>query len=478
MDERDDASRLTPQKQRLVELLWPAAATNMVIYVAAVLTGSLPLALLNPYWELRFIALLVDNGGFALMGFVLAYLAAWLDPANLRLELRCQRLRSLAVAVVLGFLLLVPLQPLASWNALAGQMREQAYQRQLLERQFASWRSALLQASDSRNLLARFKALNGPGIEKDDLKLPWPQLRQRLLEGLVKAKADALKAHSGPTNVQIWDTVQESLRRMVAAFALALAFAAGAQWPGSRRSLLEGWVSWSAQRRARRAFWMQQRRQWREQRRQLQDSLRAVELSRQPVPVPVPEEPGSGPALPGLQYTFQFNSRLLELGADAAREQGQIADFLLSAVEDDSLVLALRCLPDGSCGLSFSRPVWFSAFTVAAGVPPDFQRGIGFREDDLQRLYPARAWDGGMTYVVDWPSRIGSDEPLWIDGGWPQGLSQAAGIVDPCLTIAEVTVVEPPPSLRKALAEEWEGLRQIGRRLLRRGPPVNSRAWP
>jgi hypothetical protein len=466
MDEQDDASRLAPQKQRLVELLWPAAAANLVIYVAAVLTGSLPLALLNPYWELRFIALLVDNGGFALMGFVLIHLAAWLDPANLRLELRCQQVRSLAVAVVLGFLLLIPLQSLASWNALAGQSREQAYQRQLLERQFAGWRSALQQASDARNLLARFKVLNGPGIEEADLRLPWPQLRQRLLEGLAKAKADALKAHPGPSNVLIWETIQESLRRMVAAFALALAFAAGARWPGEQQSLLEGWVTgW-----ARRAFRMEQRRQWREQRRQLQDSVRAVELSRQPLPVPMPEEPESGPALPGLQYTFQLNSRLLELGADAAREQGQIADFLLAAVEDDSLVLALRCLPGGCCGLSFSRPVWFSAFTVAAGVPAGFQRGIGFREGDRQVLHPVRAWDGGMTYGVDWPSRIGPDEPLWMDGVWPQGLNQPAHSGDdPCLALEALTVVEPPPSLRRALAEEWDSWRQFVRRLLRRG---------
>ena len=114
---------LTP---RLVELLSYAGSANLLIFAAVVLFGAMPIALLNPYWELRVAALLVENGGYALMGVILIHMAAWLAPEDLGLSARCRQIRGLAVAVTIGYLLLIPLQPVATLTSLANQASIQA----------------------------------------------------------------------------------------------------------------------------------------------------------------------------------------------------------------------------------------------------------------------------------------------------------------------------------------------------------------
>jgi hypothetical protein len=474
MDSRQEPLQQEPRTFQLVDLLGPAASANLLIYFGAVAAGALPLALLNPFWQLRFIALLVDNGGYALMGFVLIHLAVWFDPEDRRLGLRCNQARSLAVAVTLGFLLLIPLQPWATWNSMAGQVRVQAQERRVVEQQFSSWKRALNGATDVQDLRTRFRALSGPAIGEAESRLPWPQLRQQLLVGLAKARSDALSAHAGPSNVQIWGVVQESLRRMVAAFALALAFAAGAQLPGEQRSLLGWWLASSQERQGRRAMRIQQRRLQMEQRQRLRQTLRAMEQSRQEQPLAIPAQSAGAGLLPSFQYTFRFpevaeSAQRAALADVAATGRGQEAgggdELGLASLEDPTLLLTIRSAPAGSApngavALFFNRSVRLSAFTVAEQSLSGRKSSIGFRWGDNHSVQGPYAWVGGFRYTLEQPLLLELDEPLWLEGAGPQGLSISTGTGEPCVPLAEITVVEPPPSLRMALQEELESWRR------------------
>ncbi|MCX5947119.1 MAG: hypothetical protein NTY67_02670 [Cyanobacteria bacterium] len=479
MDSRQEPLQQEPRTFQLVDLLGPAASANLLIYIGAVAAGALPLALLNPFWQLRFIALLVDNGGYALMGFVLIHLAVWFDPEDRRLGLRCNQARSLAVAVTLGFLLLIPLQPWATWNSMAGEVRLQAQERRVVEQQFSSWKRALNRATDVQNLRTRFRALSGPAIGEAESRLPWPQLRQQLLVGLVKARADALSAHAGPSNVQIWGVVQESLRRMVAAFALALAFAAGAQLPGEQRSLLGWWLASSQERQGRRAMRIQQRRLQKEQRQRLRQTLRAMEQSRQEQPLASPAQSTGSGLLPSFQYNFRFaevaetaqRAALADVAAAGRGQEPGGGDGLgLASLEDPTLLLTIRSAPAGSApngsapnaavALFFNRSVRLAAFTVAEQSLSGRKSSIGFRCGDNHSLQGPYAWVGGFRYTLDQPLLLELDEPLWLEGAAPQGLIPPTGTAEPCVPLAEITVVEPPPSLRMALQEELESWRR------------------
>jgi hypothetical protein len=411
----------------------------------------------------------VDNGGYALMGFVLIHLAVWFDPEDRRLGLRCNQARSLAVAVTLGFLLLIPLQPWATWNSMAGQVRIQAQERRVVEQQFSSWKRALNRATDVQDLRTRFRALSGPAIGEAESRLPWPQLRQQLLVGLAKARSDALSAHAGPSNVQIWGVVQESLRRMVAAFALALAFAAGAQLPGEQRSLLGWWLASSQERQGRRAMRIQQRRLQKEQRQRLLQTLRDMEQSRQEQPLAIPAQSTGAGLLPSFQYTFRFpevaeSAQRAELADVAATDRGLEAgsgDALgLASLEDPTLLLTIRSASNGSMALFFNRSVRLSAFTVAEQSLSGRKSSIGFRCGDNHSLQGPYTWVGGFRYTLGQPLLLELDEPLWLEGAGPQGLIPPMGTGEPCVPLAEITVVEPPPSLRMALQEELESWRR------------------
>lgn len=84
--------RLAQQGTTLARRLGVLPLPLFLTYGAVVLTDIVPLQLLDPLWQQRFCALLVDNAGFPLMGLAFLHLAAYLDPGNGRLSARRDRL--------------------------------------------------------------------------------------------------------------------------------------------------------------------------------------------------------------------------------------------------------------------------------------------------------------------------------------------------------------------------------------------------
>lgn len=416
----------------------------------------MPIALLNPYWELRVAALLVENGGYALMGVILIHMAAWLAPEDLGLSARCRQIRGLAVAVTIGYLLLIPLQPVATLTSLANQASIQASERRKIEQQFAEWRSALNNASNVQELRIRFKALKGPEIAEADSALSWSRQRQQLFEGLNKARADALNAQSGPSNVQIWEIVQVSLRRMMLAFALALGFAAAAESQHSEGTLLHRCLEAFEKYRLHRAWGREQRRQQQEQRQWWQQNVRAVEQSRREQPELVSAEPGGDQFLPGLQYTFAF----MQLPAEDSDQSLELTehsnDFKFASVEDADFVVEITISSDDSCELMFTRPVQITGFIVADGIDSGHEQEISFSRGGDVVFCSVAAWHAGFHDDLADLLFLEQGESLAMNGVGPLLSGAQSGLTGSWLPLAAITVVVPPPSLRAALKEELE----------------------
>ncbi len=212
----------------------------LLVFLAFALTDSLPLQLLNPTWQLRFANRMVNTGIIALVGFLLLHLAVHLDPASTALRTPLKTSRQWALAAVIGFLLLLPLQAVATWRVLAQSSGEQRAQRQQLAEGLAGIRRAVDAAASGVDLQARFSRLPGPKPELPAaaFTLPLPQLKRQLLVELQKTEDRINERFRGPTPAEVWSLGQGLVRVTVAALGFALAFAAGAQVPGSSQPLL------------------------------------------------------------------------------------------------------------------------------------------------------------------------------------------------------------------------------------------------
>ena len=89
-------------------------ALVLFVLFAPLVAGALwKVQLLNPLWQLRLAGSLVNGAPFALLGLALLQIAVELGPHDPLLKSRQKLCSQLAVAVALGFLLLLPLQGVA-----------------------------------------------------------------------------------------------------------------------------------------------------------------------------------------------------------------------------------------------------------------------------------------------------------------------------------------------------------------------------
>lgn len=87
------------------------ALVLFLLFACLLAAALLPLQLLDPGWQLRMIATLINGAPFALLGLALLPIAVELGPHDPRLQNRQQLCSQLAVAAALGFLLLLPCRP-------------------------------------------------------------------------------------------------------------------------------------------------------------------------------------------------------------------------------------------------------------------------------------------------------------------------------------------------------------------------------
>lgn len=199
------------------------------------LLGANPM---DPTWQDQFVDLLVTQGLLPFLGFVLLHLAVFLQPQHDRLRRRLRLVRRLAVPVVIGYVLLVPLQFSSSYMELStAQSRQKKYQVQ--SAQLTEIREAIQEAASIQDLNVRLQSLLQPELSSEQLNQQLPALRKTLLKAndtqqqqvtrqLMKNSADV-------------DSFASVISRVGSALGWAFAFACGAVPWGSRSTLLERW---------------------------------------------------------------------------------------------------------------------------------------------------------------------------------------------------------------------------------------------
>lgn len=211
-------------------------------YGAVVLTGILPLSILDPNWQLKLCSVLVQNAPLALVGIAILHVAAYLDGRRPSLRARQAFVSRWSIVVALGFFLLVPLQASSAWRVFASSVQGQnGGELAVLNRRFEGMRRAINSATSPTELQARLNAAGGPTLSAADIAAPLPILRPRLLSSLEQAQNKAKEQLSRSKPSIVWTLMQRTFHVVVSALGYGLAFAASAQRQDSELTRLQEW---------------------------------------------------------------------------------------------------------------------------------------------------------------------------------------------------------------------------------------------
>lgn len=242
-----DATDHARVRQRVVARRLGAIAIPLfVVFTASVLARIIPFRIVLASWQLELAASLIDAAPIALLGLILVHLAAFLDPSSPILRERKQRFSRMAMAAALGFLLLIPLNIYAVWTGLGHLEATRSRVESDAVRRIDQFRQVVRSATTPEDLQERLQSIGVPALRPSDLRQPLPRLKQQLLDNLDQARGnlEARKTSAGETLREgLWSLIQSVLKLVVAALALAIAFAAVAQGRKSDSSLLESWQS-------------------------------------------------------------------------------------------------------------------------------------------------------------------------------------------------------------------------------------------
>ena len=229
------------------------ALALFVFYAVRIVATALPVRPLDTLWQLNISSALINAAAIPLVGLALMHLAAYLDPANATLEKRRDALARWATVAVLGFLLLVPVQALASWSTVATAKARLTTQLTTANRNFALIREAINGATSLEDLKVRLQSLESPelGIRFENLGLPLPETRRQMLIRLNDIEDQVKTRIKAPPPEAIEDVASRAARLMVTSLIYALAFAIAAQRRGREVPLLvELLTIWSLRRQS------------------------------------------------------------------------------------------------------------------------------------------------------------------------------------------------------------------------------------
>jgi hypothetical protein len=189
--------RISASQAQALGSVAAGASTVFLLGTAATLLVSLfPVQLVNSQWQLSQMANLVANGSWLLLGLVLLHLAVLLQPNQARLTQRLATLRWLAAGAAVLYLLLAPLQLVATWNGIDAVENTRGRVMGGTMARVKALRVAIQKASDLPDLRRRAAAIPGaPPIPEEAANLPFETLRRTLLGQLGR---DQREAPAGP----------------------------------------------------------------------------------------------------------------------------------------------------------------------------------------------------------------------------------------------------------------------------------------
>jgi hypothetical protein len=228
----------------LAPALAAVALALFLLFGLGVFSQAFPLRLLAPAWQLRLSGALIERAPLALIGLVLLQLAAHLDPANRRLGARWEQLGRFGVIAVLGFLLLMPLQVVATARSIRGLQSNQRAEQVRVHRNLELLRQQINGAGSLADLQQRIQAIQAPDliVDANSLNQPLPQLKQALLASVDQSQQQLNRQLGNRSPRPLWNLLQASGRGVLSSLVLAVAFAACTPTLGDPEwSLLMAW---------------------------------------------------------------------------------------------------------------------------------------------------------------------------------------------------------------------------------------------
>ncbi|MFM9046229.1 MAG: HpsJ family protein [Cyanobium sp.] len=227
-----DLWRENPDQAAMGSQLGLIGVSLLFLYIGSILVLILPLQILNPAWQLKFISTLINASSVGLVGLALVRLAAYVDPGNDRLRDRRDALAAWACAAAIGFLLLIPLQGHAAWKAWSKADVTRNTQLTTSERKVRDLRQAISSATSTEQLQRNLQALRARPLPPSALSTPLPRLQQQLLDTLQRSEVVVKERYGSIPPENVWTLIQNTVRNILSALVFAIAFAALAQRPG------------------------------------------------------------------------------------------------------------------------------------------------------------------------------------------------------------------------------------------------------
>ena len=206
------------------------------LFLAFLLKLVLPLAILQPSWQLQWANALRTTAIFPLLGVVMLLLAQFLRPSSASLAGQLLWVRRLAAVVAIGFLLLIPLQIRAGLSLLGtGNDSELAALRQL-----KAVGEEIRRANTEAAMKTAISHLPGaPAQIEGTFTKPLEQVRSVVLEQLQPQIQRADNRLAELRSLRLQSGLLGWITDGLAALALAACFAAIGQWQPAGPTLLQ-----------------------------------------------------------------------------------------------------------------------------------------------------------------------------------------------------------------------------------------------
>jgi hypothetical protein len=215
------------ERQRLAGLAAATANGLLVLFVLAVALPLLPPKLADPFWLLAFTGAFCTNGFLALLAVLLLHMAAALEPQSVWHQTRPLLVRRCSKAVMVAFLLLLPLQGLAAWRGLEAAQSLAYRAGRVQQARLVQVRQVVERSGSIAELHNQFAAIQAPPLSAADQRLGLPALKADLLSQ-IKAQESNLLKQAGP-RVPTDVLIKDSLRVVLLAPLLAMGFAVSAR---------------------------------------------------------------------------------------------------------------------------------------------------------------------------------------------------------------------------------------------------------
>jgi hypothetical protein len=154
---------------------------------------------------------------------LLLHMAAALEPQSVWHQARRLLVRRCSRAVMLGFLLLIPLQGLAAWRGLEAAQSLAYRAGRVQQARLAQFRQAVERSATIAELQNQLAAIQAPPLSAADQRQGLPALKADLL-AQIKAQESSLQKQGGP-RVPTEVLIKDSLRVLL----LAMGFAVSAR---------------------------------------------------------------------------------------------------------------------------------------------------------------------------------------------------------------------------------------------------------